>query len=401
MNEVPNSSRHPEKEEGILQPELESSDGSPVFPPHRPAKKSSVSALASKLTLISAVLITASAASVSGGIVGVSISNKLAPPQTVTKVVTQNTDKEVNWTNTAAKTIKSVVTVETLGVGIGGEGSGVVLDDEGHVVTNTHVVNWYGKDAKIMVIVNNQAYSANIVGFDIKTDIAVIKLNELPPKEHFTPITFADSDEVAVGNNVMAVGSPLGLAGTSTTGIVSAINRPIDNIQDERISISNAIQTSAAINPGNSGGALVNLDGELIGINSSIASLTGDVSSGSIGIGFAVPSNLVQKITNQIISEKKVEHPFLGVQVRDKKFTEPGGPASGAELISIVEGSPADESDLEVGDTIIRLEGDVILGSSSLAATILEQEVGDSVGVQVVDEDGVQREVIVELTKAP
>lgn len=402
MSEVPRPRPHQDHKEGHLQPELEGPDGSPIFPP-MPARKpeKTNSSLVPKLSMISAVLITASIASVSGGVVGVSVSNRLAPPQTITNVVTKNTDQEVNWTNTAARVLKSVVTVETVGVGVGGEGSGVVLDDEGHVVTNTHVVNWYGKDAKVIVVVNNRAYAADIVGMDIKTDIAVLKLAELPPKEHFTPITFANSDEVVVGNSVMAVGSPLGLAGTTTTGIVSAVDRPINNAQDERISITNAIQTSAAINPGNSGGALVNLDGELIGINSSIASLTGSVTSGSIGIGFAVPSNLVKRITDQIIAEKKVEHAFLGVQVKDKKFTTPGGPATGAEIITVVEDSPAEKAGLEEGDIVLRIEGEDIVGSSSLAATILEQNVGDEVGIQVMDQDGVEREVILELVKAP
>src|SRR6478672_5783987 len=221
-----------------------------------------------------------------------------------------------DWAVTSASVTPSVVSISIETQQGSGKGSGVILDRAGHVVTNNHVVAGLGGGAQITVTLQDQrTYSASVVGTDPATDLAVIKLEGAP--SDLKPIALGDDSKLKVGEPVMAVGNPLGLAGTVTTGIVSALNRPVTTSQDSAPDpfgqsqgsgepvVTNAIQTSAAINPGNSGGALVNAGGQLVGINSSIASVSGSSSgggqSGNIGIGFAIPVNEVKAIAEQLI----------------------------------------------------------------------------------------------------
>ncbi len=215
---------------------------------------------------------------------------------TDTAPVAQADPNNPNWTATSAAVSPSVVAISVTSDAGGGQGSGVVIDREGHILTNNHVVTGAGSSPKIEVTLNDgRTYAATIAGTDASTDLAVITLSD-PPKD-LAPIALGDSDALKVGDPVMAVGNPLGLAGTVTTGIVSALDRPVSTGTDEGGSdqqappvVTNAIQTSAAINPGNSGGALVNAGGQLVGINSSIATLGSSGGSQSGSIASASPS---------------------------------------------------------------------------------------------------------------
>src|SRR6478752_4090794 len=238
--------------------------------------------------------------------------------------VVQTNPSAPDWAATSGVVVPSVVSISIDSQQGSAKGSGVIIDKSGHVVTNNHVVSGLGQGSQITVTLNDQrSYSASVVGTDAATDLAVIKLDNAP--SDLKPIAFGDATRLTVGEPVMAVGNPLGLAGTVTTGIVSALNRPVtteDSSGGDQLGqqpptgepvVTNAIQTSAAINPGNSGGALVNAGGQLVGINSSIASLgsSGSSQSGSIGIGFAIPVNEAKSIASQLIKDGSAKHALL------------------------------------------------------------------------------------------
>ncbi|MDA8439048.1 MAG: trypsin-like peptidase domain-containing protein [Propionibacterium sp.] len=327
---------------------------------------------------------------------------------TVTKVVQGNASNP-DWSVTAAAVSKSVVSIIVQNGQSGDEGTGVVLDSQGHIVTNNHVVAGAGAGATISVQIGNETYPATVVGTDPSTDLAVIKVAKLP--SGMQPITFADSSSVKVGDPVMAVGNPLGLADTVTTGIVSALNRPVVTQQvSSAISdvtgagnvYTSAIQTSAPINPGNSGGALVNANGELVGINSSIASLSTGSSgqSGSIGIGFAIPSNQVKNITTQLIATGVAEHAYLGISTTDASVQLSGGTINGAKVASVVPGTAAAAAGLKAGDVIVQMNGVTVDSSNSLVAQVRAAQVGEKVTFQVA-RNGSLTTVQATLGKAP
>ena len=220
----------------------------------------------------------------------------------------------VDWTAVAKEVSDSVVAID-VSTGDGeAKGSGVVISDKGYIATNNHVIS--GAQQIQVTLASGAVYSAKVVGTDTTTDLAVIKLDN-PPSD-LKAVEFADSDKLAVGENVMAIGNPLGYDDTATTGIVSALNRPVTVTDDNNNEIvTNAVQIDAAINPGNSGGPTFNAAGQVIGINSSIASTaTSSDSAGSIGIGFAIPSNLVKRVADEIIKDGKVKHVALGVVIK-------------------------------------------------------------------------------------
>jgi putative serine protease PepD len=303
-----------------------------------------------------------------------------------------------NWAVTAAAVSPSVVAITVTSGQSADQGSGVIFDASGHILTNNHVVAAAGQGSKITVTLNDgRTYDATIVGADPSTDLAVLKLTNAP--KDLKAITLGDANAIKVGEPVMAVGNPLGLAGTVTTGIVSALNRPVTT-SDQQPSgpsgqstggepvVTNAIQTSAAINPGNSGGALVNAGGELIGINSAIASLgssSGSSSqSGSIGIGFAIPVNEARSIAGQLISTGKATHPLLGVSSKDGVVADGSAKRAAAVLTNVVSGTPADKAGLQAGDAIIAVDGNSIDGSLSLVAQVREHSVGDKMTLTIV-----------------
>src|SRR5450631_294483 len=317
-----------------------------------------------------------------------------------------------NWSVTAGAVSPSVVAITVTSSQGGGQGSGVIFDTKGHILTNNHVVAAGGTGSKLTVTLNDKrTYDATVVGTDPSTDLAVIKLTNAP--SDLRAIALGDANAIRVGDQVMAVGNPLGLAGTVTTGIVSALNRPVttsDQSTDPTTAqsadpvVTNAIQTSAAINPGNSGGALVNASGQLIGINSAIASLgssSGSSSqSGNIGIGFAIPVNEARSIADQLISTGKATHPYLGVSSKDGVVADGSAKRAAAVLSNVVSGTPADKAGLQANDAIIAVDGNPIDGSLSLVAQVREHNVGDSVSLTVL-RNGQRKNIDVALVAKP
>ena len=330
---------------------------------------------------------------------------------TTTKVVQANPadykdGTGVNWAGTAQKVTDSVVsiTVGSSSTG-GGEGSGVVLDKSGNIVTNNHVVSGAGSNATVTVTLNNnRTYPASVVGTDPSTDLAVIRIKDVPDLH---PVEMADDSKLVVGQPVMAVGNPLGLAGTVTTGIVSALDRPVTTSESESDSsstststvVTNAIQTSAAINPGNSGGALVNGSGKLIGINSSIASLSNGASggqSGNIGIGFAIPSNVVKNISGQLIAKGKAEHALLGIGTSPTEVKSGNATLTAAKVASVAPGSGAAKAGLRKDDAITAIDGEPVTSPNALVGQVRSRTVGSAVKLTII-RDGRQQEVSVTL----
>lgn len=303
------------------------------------------------------------------------------------------TGDSVDWGEVAAAVEPSVVAIQVSGPNGSGEGSGVVLGAEGHVLTNNHVVSGAGAGTQIQVVLSDgRVLDAEIVGTDPTTDLAVLRLGDAP--SDLTPATFADSSDVRVGDPVMAVGNPLGLADTVTTGIVSALDRPVTT-QGESASpfeqgepvVTNAIQTDAAVNPGNSGGPLVDAAGRVIGINSSIATTgaTGaGTTSGSIGLGFAIPGNEAQRIAQELIEDGTADHAFLGVSLQDATVDTEDGRRQAAGITQIVAGSPAEDAGLRAGDAVTAVDREPVVGAESLTAQVRERAPGTTVELTVV-----------------
>ena len=265
----------------------------------------------------------------------------------------------------------------------GGSGSGVVISEDGEILTNYHVVEVGGEDAEITVsFEDGSTASATVVGTDPLTDLAVIKADGV---DGWTPAAIGDSNALDVGEVVVAIGSPFGLEATVTSGIVRSLNRPV-SVGGESGSDTTypAIQTDAAINPGNSGGPLVNLAGEVVGINSSIRTASAGLGGegGSIGLGFAIPISKVVPIVEQLRNGEDPTHARLGVTVSNAGG-EAGEP-TGAAVESVENGSAADEAGLKKGDVVIRVNDDAITGSESMVATIRGYRPDDEVTLTVV-----------------
>ncbi|WP_236978476.1 Do family serine endopeptidase [Membranihabitans maritimus] len=273
-----------------------------------------------------------------------------------------------------------------------GKGSGVIINSNGYIVTNNHVVE---NASKVEVMTNDQkTYNAEIIGTDPSTDLALIKID----KKDLPHVKMVNSDDVEVGEWVLAIGNPLSFNSTVTAGIVSAVGRNI-NIFDRNenpYAVESFIQTDAAINKGNSGGALVNLNGDLIGINAAIASPTGYYS----GYGFAIPSNLVNKVVDDLLNYGEVRRAILGVSIMPVKVADAQGRDVDAEegiyIDSIVENSSADDAGLEPGDVIIALDGDKITELPILQEKIASKRPGDKVEI-TIDRNGKVEDLIVTL----
>jgi putative serine protease PepD len=325
-----------------------------------------------------------------GGFVGYSLHDEASPLQN-----TPATNNNVNvvdrssLADIASKVQPTVVDVKTES----GEGSGVVISADGYVVTNNHVVATARGDEVTVTFNSGRNLTGRIVGADAKTDIAVVKVDA-------TGLTFAswgNSDKVQVGDTVLAIGSPLGLEGSVTAGIVSALHRTISVGEQNapfggggaQTTIGDAIQTDAAINQGNSGGALVNLDGQIIGINSAIAT---SGSSGNIGVGFAISSNRAKAVAEQIMKGQKVSHPYLGVSVGDAD--------GGAQIQSISSGGPAAQAGLQVGDVVTKIGDRAIANSEDLVGAIQSSQVGAQLNL-TVQRGGSERTMTVTVGEAP
>lgn len=314
--------------------------------------------------------------------------------------------QDVDWARIADLVEPSVVSIAVEG---GGVGSGVVIDAAGHVLTNNHVVAAAGEGGRIQVALSDaRVFEAELAGADPDTDLAVLQMLAVP--DDLTALEFGDSEAVEVAEPVMAVGNPLGLSHTVTLGYVSALDRPVttQNASGSPLDpgdpvVTNAIQTDAAINPGNSGGALVDAGGRLIGINSSIASLGAAAGgqSGSIGLGFAIPSAQAQWVAQQLIETGDVEHAFLGVSLQDAVVEMDDVAREVAGITDVVDGTPAAEQDLQPGDAVAAVNGETVASAESLVAQIRERKPGTEVVLTVVDEAGTPREVTVEFGTRP
>ncbi len=318
----------------------------------------------------------------------------------------------------AAKVMPSVVKLKIdMGGGQGDEGSGIVLSADGLILTNNHVVAPAAGDAQgarpaaadstdgggattTVTFSNGQTAPFTIVGTDPAGDLAIVRAQGV---SGLTPITIGSSKDVKVGQQVVAIGSPLGLQGTVTTGIVSALDRPVaaGDGSGGDVTVLDAIQTDAAINPGNSGGALVNMNGELIGVNSAIASMgggdagSGGGQSGSIGLGFAIPADQAKRIADELVSTGTATHGSLGVQLSNDA-TKSGG----AAIAGVVDGSPAAAAGLPNGAVITKIDGQIIDGPEALVAAVRSKAPGDNVTVTYLDASGASQTTQVTLGKA-
>lgn len=292
-----------------------------------------------------------------------------------------------SWAEVASKVSNSVVSIQAGSDNQEATGSGAVLDSEGHIVTNNHVVA--GTKSIMVTMSDGQIIEASIVGTDPSTDLAVVKLKSLP-EDGVNPIRFADSNDLVVGQGVMSIGSPLGYANTVTTGVISATDRPVviaTQGASNGYSATDAIQIDAAINPGNSGGPTFDSNGRVIGINSSIASTsTNQSEAGNVGIGFAIPSNLVKSITSSIIKDGEAKHVWLGVSMsgQDATVTVDDVTRSGAQIVKITSGSPAEKAGVQAGDVIIGWNGEPVENSSSLMSRVRSVALGEDVDLTVV-----------------
>ena len=262
------------------------------------------------------------------------------------------------------------------------QGSGFVYDSNGRIITNQHVVE--GATSISVRFSNGKTYKAEVVGSDPSTDLAVIKVDA--PASVLTPLTLADSNAVAVGDNVVAIGSPFGLENTVTSGIISALHRQMTS--PNNFSIDDSIQTDAAINHGNSGGPLLNAEGQVIGVNAQIESDSG----GNDGVGFAIPSNTVKSIVSQLISTGKAEHAYLGVSVETVNGS--------VRITEVRNGTPAADAGLQSGDTIVSVDGKRIVSGDGLTSAISTKKPGDTVSI-TYSRGGQSHTVKIELASRP
>ena len=326
-----------------------------------------------------AVVVLAIIAGIVGGALGVNTSGGLfgnrANLVTASNSIERKPDSVAGLAN---RVLPSVVSITTES---GSTGSGFIIDSSGFILTNNHVVEEAVlANAKIVVTLNNgEEFDSTIVGRDASYDLAVLKIlaTGLPA------LQFGDSDKVAVGDSVIAIGSPLGLSGTVTLGIISAKDRAVTaGGSAGENSFINALQTDAAINPGNSGGPLIDTTGSVIGVNSAIATLSGASNSqtGSIGLGFAIPINQARKTADQLIKTGKASYPVMGVSI-DMNFAGPGAKVTTSDG-AILPGGPAQKAGIKPGDVIIEFAGKTINTADELIVAIRAKNIGDRVEIK-------------------
>jgi putative serine protease PepD len=365
-------------------------------------KRSMRQRLAAKTTFLTGTAAVVLGALVGAGVgagVGVVVYNSWTQPP----AVVVNDAKSVTWiTGAAATAAPSVVTISVSGSSGSGNGSGVFLTEDGYVITNAHVVTLDGSTSNVKLQVktsDGHVYDAKVIGTDPINDLAVIKVDA---PISFKPVEFADSSQINVGDRVVAIGAPLGLANTVTEGIVSALNRTIAVASAEvpenpglgglqffsgRGTAVNlrVIQTDAAINPGNSGGALVDEEGKLIGINVAIASAGSGAQAGNIGVGFAIPSNVAERIAGEIMTTGTASHALLGAGVIDATASnDNSGFSVGAEIKELTKGGAAEKAGLAVGDIVVKFNGQAIATAGELTAAVRQEPAGAKAIVELI-----------------
>jgi len=308
-------------------------------------------------------------------------ANSGLPPE----VSPNKNNSELSWEKIAEKVGPSVVSISVASVRTAGVGSGMILDTRGRVLTNNHVVENFTKTGEIKIVLNDSSvYDAKIIKTDPTLDLAVLQMDS-PPK-NLVPVSFADSSFLKSGDPVIAFGSPLGLAGTVTTGIISAVNRPVttkktaDNKNTSHI--INALQTNAAINPGNSGGPLVDAAGNVVGVNTAIA--TDGVSQGNLGIGFAVPSETVNRALPFLLEGREFPHGRLGISVSAGVAELDNGKFLGSEVEEIVPDSAANQAGLKTGDVIVSVGNVRVSSQDGLVAVVNSYSAGSKLDLKIV-----------------
>ncbi len=297
----------------------------------------------------------------------------------------------------AQRVLPSVVSISTETTTGSATGSGFIIESSGYILTNNHVVEGATGSGAITVTLNSgRTLPATIVGTDTAYDLAVLKV----AATNLPALQFGDSDKIQVGDPVIAIGSPLGLSGTVTSGIISAKDRAVSaGGSSGESSFINALQTDAAINPGNSGGPLVDATGAVIGVNSAIASLGSSIGgqSGSIGLGFAIPINQARKTANQLIKTGKATYPILGISL-DLNYAQGGAKITNTPT-GIHAGSPAEAAGLKAGDIITKFDGKAINGPDELIVAVRARNVGDKVSLTYL-RDGISHDVSLTLAAA-
>lgn len=335
----------------------------------------------------------------------INLSQSQSSLNSVTNIDSQRTQTALNsdtttpeWQKVFATVAPSVVSIQVVNGQTGDLGSGFIIGSEGYILTNNHVVSAAAVNtAQILVtLTDGSVHSAKIKGTDSISDIAVIQLENAP--KDLKPVQFGDSDKVIVGDSVMAVGNPLGLSNTATTGVVSALDRPVAAASDESglsntligssaLTVTNALQIDASINPGNSGGPLFDASGNVIGITSSIAQTSS--SSGSIGLGFAIPSKLANRLAQEIIKTGKATHVSLGVSIADDSVKVGDVTKKAASVKSITEDGVAQKAGLKTGDFIVSVDNKPVTSTYSLMGYIRELALGTKATIGYVRDNKV------------
>ncbi|GAA3610709.1 hypothetical protein GCM10022199_13110 [Marihabitans asiaticum] len=346
------------------------------------------------------VVLTALLAGIGGGLLGGLVADRAPGVGPVTLDAPAIEREAGSVADIASNAVPSVVTIRVGSGQRSGTGSGWVYDTSGHIVTNNHVAAAGGASSSLTIeLADGSRREAELVGRDESYDLAVLKVD---PAD-LTPIPVGDSADVLVGDSVVAVGSPLGLGSTVTAGIVSALERPVTAGESGAESYISAIQTDAAINPGNSGGPLLNVRGEVVGVNSAIAQVPSgiDSASGSIGLGFAIPSDQVRRTVDQLISTGEAVHPVIGVLL-DTQYSGDGAKvresAAGGQDPVVPDG-PADQAGVRPGDVIVEMDGQRISSNDQLIVRIRSKAVGDEVEL-TVDRGGKETQLTMTLEAA-
>jgi S1-C subfamily serine protease len=333
--------------------------------------------------LVSAVVV--SAVLIGTGIAGDNDSPApAAAPATPTPVVSNANDSRGDLVRSVyAAASPSVVSVRTGS----GSGTGFLVDSDGTIVTNAHVV---GDSSQVQVRFDDKGelLNADVLSVDASTDLAALKVDSVP--DGVQPLKLADSDNVQVGDTAIAIGYPLGLDRTATAGIISGLERQIQS--PNGFSIDKVIQTDAPINPGNSGGPLLNARGEVVGVNSQIATAGGG--EGSVGIGFTIPSNTVKQVLPELESGNAPQHAYLGLQTSDTQNGE------GAQIAEATPDGPSAKAGLQTGDVVVKVDGEDVHGANDVASAIEDNKPGDKVEV-TVKRGGSERSIEVTLGQRP